>query len=313
MDEVVLKRILHYRLVEKIGEGRNGEVYRTWDSDQRRWVAVKLIRPEVAADFAFQKQMLSRTRAVSHLDHPNIATIAAIEKVDGDYLIESELISGWTLKELIQSSELDRRRLLSVVIEITAGLVAAQSRMVSHGNLRSSNIMLTSDGHVKLLDFGLNSNPRRVAPELTADDIAYLAPEQLEGNPANAASDLYTLGVVIYEMISERLHTTVYDSGETSKNLRYRVPDLAPLVKSERLPGEILLLLEKLLAINPDDRFAGPSELMITLEAIHDFEIKHPKDTPAGGHKATPRQYLMISVLVVLLVILWSIIASHYN
>ncbi|MDH4156601.1 MAG: serine/threonine protein kinase [candidate division Zixibacteria bacterium] len=308
----MLKRILHYRLVEKIGEGRNGEVYRTWDSDQRRWVAAKLIRPEIAADFAFQKQMVSRTRAVSRVDHPNIATVAAIEKDQGNYLIESELVSGQTLRDLIQSGKLDRRRLLDIVIEVTAGLMAAQSRMIPHGNLRSSNIMLTPDGHVKLLDFGLNCNPRRTAPDLTPDDIAYLAPEQLEGNPAHAASDLYSLGVVIYEMITGRLLLTAYEPGASPKNVRYRTPDLS-LLRGEAIPGEILLLLEKLLAVNPDERFAGPGELMITLEAIHDFEVKHPKDTPADGRKATPRQYLMISLLVVLLVILWSIIASHYN
>jgi hypothetical protein len=117
---------------------------------------------------------------------------------------------------------------------------------------------------------------------------------------------------VIYEMITGRLHVTEYGPDESVKPRRYRRPELGSL-KREQIPGEIFLLLEKLLAVSPDERFADPGELMITLEAIDDFERSHLKDTPAGRRKATPRQYLMISLLVVLLVILWSIIASSYD
>jgi serine/threonine protein kinase len=312
MDENEPKQILHYTLAEKIGEGRNGEVYRAWDAAQSRWIALKLLRPELTDDFTFQKQVIAKTRAVTQLAHPNIATVSAIEVVEGRYVIASELIKGRTLTDVFSAEPLDCRRFVEMATQAAEGLNAAHSRMIVHGNLRGSNVLVSEGGTVKLLDFGLASDLSWEETTMTPAAIAYLSPEQLNEHAPNFVSDLYSLGVVLFEALAGQLPFSGSDVRLMANAIRHHPRDMA-LLQQRGLPGELILLIEKLIARQPGDRFANASELLVTLNAIKDFERSSPQDVRPTGRQTSPRQYLLVSFLIALLVVLWSIIAAHYK
>lgn len=312
MEEIEPRKILHYSLSDKIGEGRNGEVYRAFDSTQRCWVAVKLLRAHATHNTLFQNQFISKNRAVAEIDHPNIATIVAVEEYNDNFLLVSELVEGENLREIITREGFDIIRFLDTAIHIVNGLKEAHDEMIVHGNLRPTNIIINYDGNAKILDFGLNINPESISEEKSCEAIRYLSPEQMNGHAPNFTSDLYSAGLIFYEMITGKPAFTENDYDKLANAIRYISPDLKPL-NTRKIPGDIILVINKLLEKKPEDRFENCSELLITLKAIKEFEEKSPDTSSSPKRKTTPRQYLLVSLLVILLIFLWSIIASYFE
>jgi len=312
MEEIEPRQILHYSLSEKIGEGRNGEVYRAFDSNQRCWVAVKLLKAHATHDTLFQKQFISKNRVVAEMDHPNIATVVAVEKYDGNYLLVSELVEGESLSGVIAHENFDIIRFVDTAIHIVNGLKEAHDEMIVHGNLRPANIIITPDGNAKIIDFGLNINPESITEEKSPEAIRYLSPEQINGHAPNFTSDLYSAGLIFYEMITGKVAFNKNNYDKLAGSIRHFSPDLKAL-QVQKVPGDIILLINKLLAKNPEDRFENCSELLITLKAIKEFEEKSPHSSSNPKRKTTPRQYLLVSLLVILLIFLWSIIVSYFK
>src|SRR5215472_6297856 len=227
----------HCRITAKIGEGGMGVVYRAYDEVLHRDVAVKVVKKETGAGASASQNLLQEARASSALAHPNICTIHEVGETDGDLFIIMELVEGKSLHEMTASGGLPPESVLRFGVQIASALSRAHDRGIVHRDLKSTNVVVTSDGLAKVLDFGL---ARRVggglldAPTMTFSTIQgassvsgtlpYMAPEILLGEPADPRSDLWALGVVLYELASGRLPFEGRTGFEISSAIMREIP-----------------------------------------------------------------------------------------
>ena len=216
------RTILHYEIVETLGRGGMGVVYKARDTHLDRFVAIKVLPPEKVADPDRKRQFVQEAKAASALNHPNIVHIYDIAEADGIQFIAMEYVPGKTLDQMIGRKGLRLNETLKYAVQIADALAKAHSAGIIHRDLKPSNVMVTTDGLVKVLDFGLAKLTERTSGELgetatmQADEkpetaegavvgtIAYMSPEQAEGKVVDARSDLFSMGSLFYEMITGR-------------------------------------------------------------------------------------------------------------
>jgi len=271
----------HYRIVEKIGAGGMGVVYRAHDERLDRDVAVKVLHE----NFAQTRDRLDRfereAKAVAHLDHPNILAIHDFRTDEGVTYAVMELLEGESLRELISKGGLTAGKAVEYARVIADGLAAAHDKGIIHRDLKPENVFLTKDGRIKILDFGLaklklpESDLTTETPTETLDTapgsligtVVYMAPEQLQGRPADNRSDIFALGVVLYEMLTGNRpfggSTTVETAAAILKEDPEPMSSAAPGVQPV-LAGVVSKCLEK----RPEDRFSSAHDLSLTLGAI---------------------------------------------
>ncbi|MBP1619234.1 MAG: serine/threonine protein kinase, partial [Acidobacteria bacterium] len=217
----MIGRVLsHYEIVAQIGAGGMGVVYRARDISLGREVALKVLPAELALDPQRLSRFEREATTLAALDHPNIVTIFSVEEADGIHFLTMQLVQGHTLAELIPARGMPIGQLVPIAIGIANALAAAHGRGVVHRDLKPRNVMVTGDGQVKILDFGLAKLRQETgragevttlgASEMTAHGVilgttAYMSPEQAEGRPVDQRSDLFSLGVVLYEMATGRV------------------------------------------------------------------------------------------------------------
>jgi serine/threonine protein kinase len=210
------RKLSHFRILDRIGEGGMGVVYRAEDENLHRAVALKVLPPEAVANEERRLRFLREARAAASVTHPNIATIHEVDEADGVVFIAMELIEGKTLRELISGKPLPLKDALRLGIEIGEGLARAHQGRVVHRDLKPDNVMVASDGHVKILDFGLaklleadghapteQSRLETISGEMTErgrvmGTVSYMSPEQARGQTIDSRSDLFAFGVVLY-------------------------------------------------------------------------------------------------------------------
>ncbi|MGB9106832.1 MAG: protein kinase, partial [Terriglobales bacterium] len=208
------RKLGHYRILEKIGSGGMGEVYRARDERLDREVAVKVLSAGVLADETARKRFRNEALALSKFNHPNIATIYDFDADAGADFIVTELVSGETLAEKIAAGRLPEREILDLAAQLAEGLAAAHERGIVHRDLKPANLRVTIDGRLKILDFGV-AMPLPALPDSTtaesdapppafAGTLRYMSPEQLRGGAVDVRSDLYSVGTVLYEMVTGR-------------------------------------------------------------------------------------------------------------
>ncbi len=262
----------HYRLEQLLGEGGMGLVYRATDLKLGRAVAIKLLSYHLAADKTAKARFLREARTASALDHPNIGVIHEIGEQDGELFIVMALYEGETLKQRLEKGALPLNEGIQVVRELTLGLEAAHRAGIVHRDIKPANVMLGRTGSVKILDFGL----AKLASDLVGQTVTqpgqvfgtplYMSPEQLKGEAADARSDLWSLGVVAYELFSGICPFMAESNAATATRILNEQPP--SLARVPGVPSWLAQLVSRLLRKNPAERPQTASEVLATLTSV---------------------------------------------
>jgi eukaryotic-like serine/threonine-protein kinase len=275
--------IAHYRVIEPLGSGGMGIVYRAEDVNLGRPVALKFLPPETAGDPESTARFRREARAASALSHPNICTIHDFGEHEGQQYLVMELLDGQTLAEIIRSGRLTIGEQLSLAIEIADALDAAHAHGIVHRDIKPSNIFVTRRGHAKLLDFGLAKSltspvrPDTDAETLTADALTqmgvtvgtlpYMSPEQARGEPVDARSDLFSLGAVLYEMATGQPAFHAKTATATFEAVLSRTPP-APVRLNPDVPADLDRIVLRALEKDPALRYQSAADLRADLRRV---------------------------------------------
>lgn len=264
------KTITHYKILEKLGEGGMGVVYKAQDTKLKREVAIKFLPRQISASDEERERFKIEAQAAAALNHANIATIHNIEEVDDEIFIVMEYIKGHELKDKIDAGPVPINEVLEIALDIAKGLQIAHEAGVVHRDIKSANIMLTDRGEVKVMDFGLakrGSQTKITKEGTTLGTIAYMSPEQGRGDDVDQRSDIFSLGVLIYEMLTGQLPF----KGEYDQAVTYSVMNEDPLpVTALRtgIPMELERIVNKCLEKDASDRYQRGDELIVDLRKL---------------------------------------------
>jgi Tol biopolymer transport system component len=272
---MVPELLAHYRIIRPIGAGGMGEVFLAEDEKLGRRIALKVLAPAMAADPERRARFDREARAVAALNHPNIITIYSVEEQDGLLFMTMELIEGKTLSDLIPARGLPIERFLELSIPLADAVGAAHQRGITHRDLKPANVMVDDEGRLKVLDFGLarlqeESPANGLSALMTKDSftgegrivgtVAYMSPEQAQGKPVDARSDVFSLGILLFEMATGDKPF----KGDTHMSVLSAIIKDAPASVTDMrqdLPREVGRILKRCLAKDPEDRFQTAKEL----------------------------------------------------
>jgi Tol biopolymer transport system component/predicted Ser/Thr protein kinase len=284
-----------YDIVAPIGAGGMGEVYRARDAKLGREIAIKVLPASVAEDRERRRRFEQEARSASALNHPNILTIYDIGEADGALYIAMELVDGRTLRELVASGEpLPTKRLLELGVQVAEGLAKAHSAGIVHRDLKPENVMVSRDGYVKILDFGLakltestaasdaSALPTAIAaptePGTVMGTAGYMSPEQASGQPVDYRSDQFSLGAILYEMATGKRAFQKKTGAETLVAIMREEPE--PLSQAApKAPAPVRWIVERCLAKDPEERYASTKDLARDLKNLRD----HLTESSASG------------------------------
>jgi serine/threonine-protein kinase len=280
--------ISHYRIINKIGAGGMGEVYLAQDTKLDRKVAIKFLNEEFSKDADKLSRFIQEAKAASALNHPNILTVYEIGEVDGKNYIATELIDGQTLREHLSHKEsLQLNAILKIGVQVAEALSAAHQAGIIHRDIKPENIMLRTDGYAKVLDFGLAKLSEPVATASTSSEdatrafvktnpgmvmgtVSYMSPEQARGKETDVRTDIWSLGVVLYEVLSGKVPFT----GETINHTIVSILEKEPLLL-ENVPAELQRIVRKSITKDVDMRYQSARDLLIDLKNLQrDLDIR---------------------------------------
>ncbi len=297
------QRLLHYEITEKLGEGGMGVVYKARDTHLDRFVAIKVLPPEKVADASRKARFVQEAKAASALNHPNIITIHDISSEASVDFIAMEYVAGRTLDQLIPRKGMRLDEALKIAVQIADALARAHSAGIIHRDLKPNNIMVDEHGLVKVLDFGL----AKLTEENTSEDdstatigvkteegtivgtAAYMSPEQAEGKPPDARSDIFSFGAVLYEMVTEARAFRGDSRMSTLAAVLHKEP--APL--GEEVPGDLRKIIVRCLRKDPDRRSRSMPDVRLALQ-----DLKEESESGALTPAARPRRRHRTALLV---------------
>jgi eukaryotic-like serine/threonine-protein kinase len=309
-----------YRILDAIGRGGMGEIYLAQDLVLNRRVALKLLPVEYTRDQHRLLRFQNEAQAASALNHPNILTIYQLGSFDGLQFIVTEFVEGETIRELIKGQRLDVQQVLDVVIQIASALTAAHKAGIVHRDIKPENVMLRPDGYIKVLDFGLAklAEPTAVAGGQSVDlaaashanissallmgTVRYMSPEQARGLRVDARSDIFSLGVMLYEMIAGRVPFEHTDLTRLVESILHEEPrSLAQ--RSDRVPADLVAVTTKALTKDREQRYQSADELLIDLRALKTVREQTPTSTFYSFASAIKRPKAVAAMALVVIVL----------
>jgi serine/threonine protein kinase/tetratricopeptide (TPR) repeat protein len=276
----------HYRILEKIGAGGMGEVYRARDERLGRDVAVKVLPPSLVPDEFVRKRLRKEAQALSKLNHPNIETLFELDSKDGAEFLVLEYVPGVTLSDRLAQGPLPEREIARLGVQLANGLAAAHSQGVVHCDLKPSNLRITPDGRLKILDFGIAKSLRvtretskydvttesATGDQAVAGTLPYMAPEQLRSEPADARSDLYSAGAVLYEMATGQRAFRDGVAPRLTDAILHQAA-VPPRAVNARISPELERIILKCLQKEPENRYQSAAELEVDLRQLATIEV----------------------------------------
>ena len=277
-----------YEILAPLGAGGMGEVYRARDTRLGREVAVKVLPASLSADPERLRRFDQEARAAGALNHPNILVIYDIGTQDGSAYLVSELLEGETLSERLRGGALPPRKALDIAVQTARGIAAAHAKGITHRDLKPANLFITSDGRVKILDFGLAKLERaslagessqtldtlatQALPETQAGTllgtVGYMSPEQVRGKPADARSDLFSLGAILYEMLAGTRAFPGDSAVEIMNAILKEDPPEIPPAPNRNIPPALERVIRRCLEKSPEERFQSASDLAFAIGAL---------------------------------------------
>ncbi len=307
--------VSHYRIVEKIGAGGMGEVYLAEDANLNRKVALKFLPLHLCQDPDCRARFKREAQAAAKLSHPNIVTIHEVSEFQGRPFFAMEHVEGQTLRELGKDIELPLRRIIDLAIQVCDGLAKAHSSGIVHRDIKPSNILIDQGGRARIVDFGLASvqgSDRLTKTGSTLGTVGYMSPEQIHGEDVDARSDLFSFGVVLYELITGRAPFKAESEIGTIKNVIEAVPE--PLARYKAgVPDELQRILDKALCKDKGLRYQHADELAADLKRLISTVTTAPAPSKRSRRLVVPSILVLGLMIAVLVFEPWQMVITPSN
>ncbi|MGA8265394.1 MAG: serine/threonine-protein kinase, partial [Ignavibacteriaceae bacterium] len=280
MNDFIVQTILHYKIIDKLGQGGMGVVYKAEDNKLKRDVAIKFLPYQISSDAEERQRFEIEAQAAAALNHPNIATIYSIEDSGKDVFIVMEFINGIELKEKIKKERPGLEESQNIIEQIAEGLNAAHSKGIIHRDIKSANIMITQSGLIKIMDFGLakiGGASQITKFGTTLGTTAYMSPEQARGEKVDTRTDIWSMGVIFYEMLTGDFPF----KGEFDQAIIYSILNVEPesiTSISKDLPIKYQHLIEKLLAKDREKRYQNVEEFLADLKETKNVKAQYDNE-----------------------------------
>jgi eukaryotic-like serine/threonine-protein kinase len=335
---VIRQNIGPYQVVEKIGAGGMGEVYRARDARLQRDVAIKVLPAAFANDAERMARFEQEARSAAALNHPNILAVHDLGKHDASPFIVTELLDGMSLRQVLQGGPLPARKAIEYGVQVAQGLAAAHDKGIVHRDLKPDNVLVTNDGRVKILDFGLAkltqpetsgasmsvlpttpafSAVPNTAAGMVLGTMGYMSPEQVRGGSTDHRTDIFALGVVLYEILAGRRAFAGDTAVDVMSGILKEDPPELPIAE-RHIPLSLTRIVSRCLEKNPGSRFQSARDLAFALEALssgsgststHAIADVVIRDRPAPR----PSQLIAFGVAAVALLVAAAIAAVHFG
>jgi serine/threonine protein kinase len=294
-----MNKILHYDIAEKLGEGPNGPAWLAIDSGFQRAVVVKNLERDYVTHDTWRVAFLEQMEKLNRIEDLRLAHFYSLENAEQKHFIVREYVDGKTIAATVKDRPIEYHRWVELALELAAIVKVIHDSGAFHGNLTGTNVLLDARERIRLFDAGLAVPP---GDPNAAGTLPYLAPELRTGGVVTVESDLYAVGAVLYLMLTGELPPLDAD---------VKGPALFERYSERQVPGIARLVIERLLAGIPGERFGSADELIVTLQTMLSLGTEPGAEFVPKRSRFTSRQYLAISVLVLLLIILWLVITSN--